>query len=69
MKEPFVPRNRCEFCSRKVLPNLPFGSDQWIYVGPVRGQERVVVCMSWKGLKPGQTPCGRQWRRGLFHDE
>jgi len=58
----FVPRNRCEFCGRRVEPNLSNKSDQWIYVGPLRGQEKVIACMSRLGLKPGKAPCGVQWQ-------
>lgn len=61
--QPWVPRNRCEFCARPVMPNLPGKSDLWIFVGPIRGQARVVACMSWTGLKPGKVPCGVGWRR------
>jgi hypothetical protein len=50
------------------MPNLPWQSDQWIYVQ--RGNRRIMACMSRKNLKPGKVPCGVAWRRmdETFHD-
>ena len=55
--QPWVPRAaHCEFCSRPM-------HGQFAYVGPTRGQARVLACSGWDGLKTGRVPCAYSWER------
>lgn len=68
MTSPWIPDNRCDFCGRKLEPNSPGGKpDRWIYVA--RGDRLVKACMSWRGLKPGKSPCGVSWSRMALYEE